>query len=100
MSRHNPLNLNSLIRQVTEALAWEASQEGRAFRHIQHVIAEKEKARLAAIAKDESAYFTSEEFREEVINELIANGATRLQATNRTRDQVRLFAEADALGLR
>ncbi|QRE00142.1 hypothetical protein [Burkholderia phage BCSR5] len=48
---------------------------------------------------DDSAYFTSEEFRNEVIEELIAKGATCEQATNRTRDQARLFAEARTLNL-
>lgn len=49
--------------------------------------------------KNDAEYFTSEEFRQEVIDELMANGASELQATNRTRDQARLFAEARELGL-
>jgi hypothetical protein len=50
-------------------------------------------------AKADAAYFTSAEFRAEVIEELKAEGATQLQAENRTRDQVRLFAEAARLNL-
>lgn len=49
--------------------------------------------------KADSEYFTSAEFRQDVIDELMANGATLEQATNRTRDQVRLFNEATQLGL-
>lgn len=50
-------------------------------------------------AKEDAAYFTSAEFRAEVIEELKAEGANQLQAENRTRDQVRLFAEAARLNL-
>lgn len=50
-------------------------------------------------AKSDAVYFASAEFREEVMQEIIANGATRLQAEGRTRDQARLFNEARELGL-
>ena len=59
----------------------------------------EEAARTAARVADDSAYFTSAEFRQEVIDELVAGGATLEQATNRTRDQLRLFNEARELGL-
>jgi hypothetical protein len=49
--------------------------------------------------KNDSEYFTSAEFRQDVIDELMENGATLEQATNRTRDQARLFNEAQQLGL-
>lgn len=49
--------------------------------------------------RNDAEYFTSAEFRQEVIEELMANGANELQATNRTRDQARLFNEARELGL-
>lgn len=58
-----------------------------------------EKKALQAAMKSDSEYFTSPEFREEVIEEIMANGATRLQAEGRTRDQLRLFKEARELGL-
>lgn len=63
----------------------------------------QEVAKQEAVAvqqmKNDAEYFTSEEFRQEVIEELMANGASELQATNRTRDQARLFNEARELGL-
>lgn len=59
----------------------------------------KREAEEQARMKSDAEYFTSDEFRQEVIAELIANGANELQATNRTRDQARLFAEARELGL-
>jgi hypothetical protein len=55
--------------------------------------------KTAKSVKADSEYFTSAEFRADVIAELIANGATELQATNRTRDQFRLFNEARELGM-
>lgn len=62
-----------------------------------------ERAERAEIAqkqiKSDAEYFTSEEFRQEVIEELMANGANLEQATNRTRDQARCFNEARELGL-
>jgi hypothetical protein len=58
--------------------------------------AEREKREYQAM-KSDGDYFTSDEFRQEVIAELMAEGATLEQATNRTRDQVRLFAEAKQL---
>lgn len=58
-----------------------------------------EKAQAAKEMKEDSEYFTSEEFRSDVIDELMSNGATKEQATNRTRDQVRLFNEARQLGM-
>jgi hypothetical protein len=59
----------------------------------------KREAEEAARRAADAEYFTSEEFRQEVIAELMANGASELQATNRTRDQARCFAEARELGL-
>lgn len=53
----------------------------------------------AVRAKADAEYFTSAEFRQEVVDALVAGGATLEQATNRTRDQVRLFNEAKLLGL-
>lgn len=50
-------------------------------------------------AKSDAVYYASAEFREEVIAEIIATGATRLQAEGRTRDQARLYNEARELGL-
>lgn len=49
--------------------------------------------------KSDAEYFVSEEFRQEVIDEIIAEGATELQAKGRTRDQLRTFQEAQRLGL-
>lgn len=51
------------------------------------------------VARAHAEYFTSSEFRNDVMAELMDNGATLEQATNRTRDQARLFAEARALNL-
>jgi hypothetical protein len=59
----------------------------------------KKEAEEAARRAADAEYFTSDEFRQEVIAELMANGANELQATNRTRDQARCFAEARELGL-
>jgi hypothetical protein len=64
----------------------------------QQEVAKKEAEEIARLKAD-AEYFTSEEFRQEVIAELMANGASELQATNRTRDQARCFAEARELGL-
>ena len=64
--------------------------------------AKKRKAnaeRLSKIASEEGEYYCSEEFRAEVIAEIIKSGATEMQAQGRTRDQARLFAEARELGL-
>jgi hypothetical protein len=58
----------------------------------------QEAAAITTLRSD-AEYFTSAEFRDEVIAELRAAGATLEQATNRTRDQVRLFNEARELGL-
>lgn len=49
--------------------------------------------------QSEAEWFTSAEFRQEVIAELMAGGDSLERATNRTRDQVRLFNEARELGL-
>lgn len=61
------------------------------------------KAAIAVQAQNEikadGEYFTSQEFRDDVMMELMEEGATLEQATNRTRDQVRLFNEAQRLGL-
>lgn len=48
--------------------------------------------------KSDAEYFTSDEFRQEIIKLLMKDGANLEQATNRTRDQARLFAEARELG--
>jgi hypothetical protein len=55
--------------------------------------AEFEKAKVKA--KD----FLNPEFKEEVINELMEEGCTLLQAQGRTRDQFHLHKEAVRLGL-
>lgn len=60
---------------------------------------EERKASEKAAIKADSEYFTSAEFREEVIEALMEAGATRQMAEGRTRDQVHLFAEARELGL-
>jgi hypothetical protein len=49
--------------------------------------------------KEEAQYLLSKEFREDVIAELIAEGATRLQAEGRTRDSFHLLKEAQRLKL-
>lgn len=59
----------------------------------------EQQSKLQASMADDSTYYTSAEFRQEVIDELCANGATLEQATNRTRDTARLFAEARELKL-
>jgi hypothetical protein len=64
-------------------------------REIQKIAAKED----AVTRQSDAEYYTSPEFRAEVIAELMANGATELQATNRTRDQFRLFNEARELGL-
>lgn len=51
----------------------------------------------AEALKVEGSNYVSPEFREEVIEALMGEGCTLIQATNRTRDQARLFAEAAAL---
>lgn len=61
-------------------------------------VAKKEVAVQVQI-KSDSEYFTSQEFRDDVMLELMEAGASELQATNRTRDQARLFAEARELGM-
>lgn len=52
-----------------------------------------------AVERAHGEYFTSTDFRDEVMAELMEAGATAEQAFNRTRDQVRLFAEARTLNL-
>lgn len=59
----------------------------------------KEAVAVATQIKSDAEYFTSAEFRQEVIEELMAGGDSLERATNRTRDQARLFAEARELGL-
>jgi 2-methylisocitrate lyase-like PEP mutase family enzyme len=66
---------------------------------IDAVIEKKVAAEVAVTMKADSEYFTSAEFREDVMDELMNDGATYEQAFNRTRDQVRLFAEARTLNL-
>lgn len=63
--------------------------------------ADRAAAEVQKLANDaDTAYFLSEEFREEVINTMVASlGITRMMAEGRTRDQARLFAEAEKLGL-
>ncbi len=77
----------------SNALLYAADQKHRAEK-----AAAEQKALQTAI-KSDSEYFTSPEFRQDVIAELLVKGATMEQAQNRTRDQVRLFAEATKLGL-
>jgi hypothetical protein len=50
------------------------------------------------LAREELAYHLSAQFRLDVIDELIEEGCTRMQAEGRTRDQARLFGEAARLG--
>ncbi|WGN90750.1 hypothetical protein [Burkholderia phage vB_BglM_WTB] len=63
--------------------------------------AEKEAAEAikAEANSSDSEYFRSDAFRADVIAELISEGCTRMQAEGRTRDQARLFAEAQRLEL-
>lgn len=56
--------------------------------------------RLASIAKDESEYYASQEFRDEVIAALLAEGLSEDAARNRIRDGVRFHNEACRLGLK
>src|ERR1700693_3278068 len=102
--------LNSFYRLVTRVLTHEqemaTNPEYRAAheREQAEFAAERdrreaaEKAKTQAAMKDDSAYYTSPDFREEVIEEIVASGATRLQAEGRTRNQLRLFKEARELG--
>lgn len=112
-------NLGSLVKGLSRA---DAALVGRLFDVLHHELNRDldpawraEQARLAAekaareeargqrdlaVAREEAVYFTSAEFREEVITELMDAGCTRQQAEGRTRDQARLFAEAEALGLK
>lgn len=78
--------------------AWQAEQARLAA--VAAARAEEQAQRDLAAAREEAVYFTSPEFREDVITELMDAGCTRLQAEGRTRDQARLFAEAEALGLK
>jgi hypothetical protein len=55
--------------------------------------------REVKLARANAEYYTSQEFRDDVMLELMEAGATLEQATNRTRDQVRLFAEARTLNM-
>jgi hypothetical protein len=52
-------------------------------------------------AKDvaDAQYYKSEDFRRDVIEALVEEGCTELQANGRTRDQFHLFKEAQRLGL-
>lgn len=60
---------------------------------------EQDKAEMFASDKADAEYYVTEEFRQEVMDEIIAEGATPLQAQGRTRDQFRTFQEAQRLGL-
>jgi len=53
---------------------------------------------LAKLEDAEKAYHLSAQFRLDVIQELIDEGRTRQQAEGMTRDQARLFREAQRLG--
>ena len=70
-----------------------AEREARAERAAAREAREKQQM------KDDAAYFTSEDFKQEVIAELVKEGATLLQAQGRTRDQFHLFREAREIGL-
>lgn len=60
---------------------------------------EQDKADMFAADKADAEYYVTEEFRQEVMDEIIAEGATPQQAMGRTRDQLRTFQEAQRLGL-
>ena len=85
-------------RPEYKAAAEEGVQEGLTILAKRKAAEEKAKADFQKDV-EEAAYFKSPAFREEVISELIAEGATRLQAEGRTRDQARTFAEAQRLNL-
>lgn len=53
---------------------------------------------LARLEDAEKAYHLSAQFRLDVIQDLIDEGHTRQQAEGMTRDQARLFREAQRLG--
>jgi hypothetical protein len=52
----------------------------------------------ARLEREEVNYHLSTQFRLDVIADLIDEGCTRAQAEGRTRDQARLFREAQRLG--
>jgi hypothetical protein len=53
---------------------------------------------LARLEADEKTYHLSAQFRLDVIQDLVDEGHTRQQAEGMTRDQARLFREAQRLG--
>ncbi len=55
-------------------------------------------ATLEQLEADDKSYHLSTQFRLDVINDLIGEGHTRQQAEGMTRDQARLFREAQRLG--
>jgi len=57
----------------------------------------KRQAEQEARNKTLAASYLTEEFRQEVIEEIMFEGASRENAENRTRDQAKLFAEAARL---
>jgi hypothetical protein len=54
---------------------------------------------LNRLEVEETAYHLSAQFRLDVIQDLIDEGHTRQQAEGMTRDQARLFREAQRLGV-
>ena len=74
-------------------------ESDRLYREAEAMRMAEEKARELAAIRNDAEYFTSDEFRADVMAEIVASGATPLQAEGRTRDQVRLFNEARELGM-
>jgi hypothetical protein len=86
----------ALVREYSLAPKW---QEGRHRIFDINEIRAAEQDKTTKLVKADSEYFTSQEFRDDVMLELMEQGATLEQATNRTRDQARLFNEASQLGM-
>lgn len=99
---------NAIVRKYEVQTMYHTSRGAKVFSRddIDAAILKEQAARQAAQAaatavavKADSEYFTSAEFRDDVMTELMAKGANWEQACNRTRDQARLFNEAAALGM-
>lgn len=82
-------------RQTRCSNVYTRDQIDTAVKQLRAVQQEKQQAAM----KEDSAYFTSPEFRQDVIDELMSRGKNLEQATNLTRDQARLFAMAREVGL-
>jgi len=83
--------VNQLLHEHDEEVAEQAERAVAAER--------KAQAEFESAKEEAQEYFNTPQFREDVIEELMAEGCTRLMAEGRTRDQARLFAEAARLNL-